>query len=387
VSDQPNLIHGVDALGRDLRHAVRRLVHDWRFTACAVLILGLGIGANTAIFTLINATLFRQQMFVEPDRLVDIYQNGTNAGGVDGNSYPAYLDMAAYTSVFASTTTALVPRGVNYLDEGALRPAVAEHTTATYLSVLGLSPSLGRWFDAEEDTPGAAVVAVVGHQTWTRKFHGDPSVIGRTIRIEGVPVTIVGIGPAGHRGTINLGIVTDFWLPISSITALGAPPRTLERRPEEAAFLVKARLRDGVTLAQAQAAMRILGSRLASEYPKEDPGKGIAVFASSDVRIHPQMDGLLRAAASLLLVVVGLVLAIACSNLATLLLVRGTARAKEVSVRLALGATRGQLVRHLLTESLLLSVAGCVSGCILACFVVSVTGGVAWPTGATPPIE
>jgi predicted permease len=370
VSDQSDLIYGIDALGRDIRHAVRRLVHDWRFTACAVLILGLGIGATTAIFTLINATLFRQQTWVEPDRLVDIYQNGTNAGGVDGNSYPAYLDMAAYTSVFASTTTALVPRGVNYLDGGALRPAVAEHTTATYLSVLGLSPSLGRWFAAAEDTPGAAVVAVVGHQAWTRKFGADPTVIGRTIRIDGVPVTIVGVGPAGHRGTINLGIVTDFWLPISSLPALGAPARTLERRPEEAAFLVKARLRDGVTVAQAQAAMRILGSRLASEYPKEDPGKGITVFASSDVRIHPQMDGLLRAVASLLLAVVGLVLAIACSNLATLLLVRGTARAKEVSVRLALGATRGQLVRHLLTESLLLSVAGCITGCILAWWAI-----------------
>ena len=133
---------------------------------------------------------------------------------------------------------------------------------------------------------------------------------------------------------------------------------------------MKARLRDGVTVAQAQAAMAILGTRLAAEYPNEDPGKGITVFASSDVRIHPQMDGLLTAVASVLLVVVGLVLAIACSNLATLLLVRGTARAKEVSVRLALGATRGQLVRHLLTESLLLSLAGGVAGCVLAWWAI-----------------
>ncbi len=359
-----------DALWRDTRHAIRRLIRDWRFTAAAVLILGLGIGANTAIFSLINATLFRGQSFSDPDRLVDIYQNASNAGGIDGNSYPAYLDMAAYTDVFASTTAALVPHGVNYQHEGVLRPAVAEHTTATYLSVLGLRPSLGRWFDAGEDTPGAAVVAVVGHEAWTRKFRADPSVIGLTIRIEGVPVTIVGVGPAGHRATINIGIVTDFWLPISSLPALGAPPRTLERRPEEAAFYVKARLREGVTVAQAQAAMNILGARLATEYPKEDPGKGLAVFASSDVRIHPQMDGLLAAIASLLLVVVGLVLAIACSNLATLLLVRGTARAKEVSVRLALGATRGLLVRHLLTESLLLSMAGGITGWILAWWAI-----------------
>jgi putative ABC transport system permease protein len=360
----------LEALVRDTRYAVRRLVRDWRFTAAAVVILGLGIGANTAIFSLINATLFRGQSVADPDRLVDMYQNASNPGGIDGNSYPAYLDMAAYTDVFASTTAAMVPLGVHYQDEGLLRPAVAENTTATYLSVLGLQPSLGRWFTAAEDTPGAAVVAVLGHQAWTRKFRADPSVIGRTIRIESVPVTIVGVAPAGHRGTINIGIVTDFWLPISSLPALGATPRALERRPDEAGFFVKARLREGVTVAQAQAAMRILGTRLAAEYPKEDPGKGIAVFASSDVRIHPQMDGLLAAVASLLLVVVGLVLAIACSNLATLLLVRGTARAKEVSVRLALGATRGQLVRHLLAESLLLSLAGGITGCILAWWAI-----------------
>jgi macrolide transport system ATP-binding/permease protein len=211
----------IDAVVRDIRYGVRRLARDWRFTAAVVLILGLGIGANTAIFSLINATLFRQQQFADPERLVDIYQNASNVGGVDGNSYPAYLDIAAYTDVFAGTTAVFVPRGVNYLDEGALRPAVAEHTTATYLSMLGLRPSLGRWFNAAEDTPGAPVVAVVGHEAWTKKFRGDPSLIGRTVRIEGAPVTIVGVGPKGHRGTIDIGIVTDFWLPISSLPALG----------------------------------------------------------------------------------------------------------------------------------------------------------------------
>jgi len=293
VSDQ-TVTGAMDALLRDTRHAVRRLARDWRFTAAAVLILGLGIGATTAIFSLINATLFRQQSFADPDRLVDMYQNPTNAGGMDANSYPAYLDMAAYTDVFAATTASLVPRGVNYLDEGALRPAVAEHTTAAYLSVLGLRPSLGRWFDAAEDTPDAAVVAVVGHAAWTRKFRADPSLIGRTIRIEGVPVTIVGVGPAGHRGTINIGIVTDFWLPISSLTALGAPPRTLERRPEEAAFFVKARLRDGVTVAQAQAAMRILGTRLAAEYPRRIQARALRCSRRATCAFTPRWTVLWR---------------------------------------------------------------------------------------------
>ncbi len=368
-----------DALVRDTRHAVWRLIHDGRFTAAAILILGLGIGANTAIFSLINAMLFRAQPLADPDRLVDIYQDGSNIGALDGSSYPAFLDMEKCTDVFASTTAVLIPRGVNYLNEGAIRPAVVEHTTATYPSVLGLRPWLGRWFNASEDTPGAALVAVISHTAWIRKFHRDASVVGHTIRIEGVPVTIVGVGPAGHNGTINIGIVTDFWLPISSLPALGAPPQVLERRPEEAAFLVKARLRDGVTVAQAQAAMHILGTRLASEYPREDPGRGISVFASSGVRIHPQLDALLAPLASVLLGVVILVLVIACSNLATLLLVRGIARAKEVSVRLALGATRLQLVRHLLTEALLLSLAGGLAGCILADWAIRAVGGLDLP--------
>jgi predicted permease len=349
---------------------VRRLVRDWRFTSAAVLILGLGIGANTAVFSLVNMALFREQPFANPDRLVDIYQRNSNTGGVGANSYPAYRDMAEHTDIFASTTAALVPSGVNYRDGGAVRPALAEYTTATYPTVLGLRPSLGRWFDAAEDTPGAEVVAVVGHKAWTGKFGADSSVIGRTIRIEGVPVTIVGVGPAGHNATVNLGIVTDFWLPISAIPTLGGPRRALERHPEEAAFFVKARLQDGVTVAQAQTAMDSLGTRLASEYPKEDPGAGISVFASSEVRIHPEMDTLLTSLASVLLGVVGFVLAIACSNLATLLLVRGAARAKEVSIRLAIGATRRQLVRHLLAESLLLSAAGGAAGCVMAWWAI-----------------
>jgi putative ABC transport system permease protein len=286
-------------------------MRDWRFTAAAVLFLGLGIGANTAIFSAVNAVLFKKQALASPDRLVDIYQNGVNAGGLDASSYPGYLDMAAYVDVFASTTAVFVPRGVRYEAAGTLRPAVVEHTTATYLSVLGLRTTLGRWFDAAEDVPGAAVVAVIGHEAWIRKFGADPSIVGRIIRIDGVPVTIVGVGPEGHTGTINIGLVTDFWLPISSLPTLGASPRVLERRPDEAAFFVEARLRDGVTLAQARAAMDNLGTRLKAEHPNEDPGKGISVFASTDVRVHPQMDTLLKALASVLLIVVGLVLAIA----------------------------------------------------------------------------
>jgi len=354
-----------ETLVRDLRHGLRRLMRDWPFTVAAIVILGLGIGANAAIFSLVNAVLFRHGVLPDADRLVDIYQHSTRSEGQDANSYPAYLDIASYTDVFAITTATSVPHGRTYQHEGILRSAVAEVTTASYLNVLGLRPFLGRWFTAAEEASGAPVVAVIGHRTWITRFGADPGIIGRNLRIDGVPATIVGVGPAGHNGTLNAGIVTDFWLPIASLEAFGMG-EMLKRRPAESMFLVKARLKDGVSVAQAQAAMDILGHRLAAEYPSEDPGGGIRVFASRDIWIHPQLDGAIKALATVALASVGLVLAIACSNLATLLLVRGASRAKDLSIRLAIGATRGQLVRQLLTESLLLSIAGGAAGCVLA---------------------
>jgi predicted permease len=243
--------------------------------------------------------------------------------------------------------------------------------------VLGLRPSFGRWFAETEERPAAPPVAVIGYQTWTRVFRADPSVVGRVIRIEGVPVTIVGIGPANYRGTIDVGLTTDFWLPITALPAVlantPASIRTHDASMITVPLLVKARLLDGITLPQARAAMNIVADRLTVEYPdlfrdegELQLGKGITVVASTSVRVHPQADAPVMALASLVLVIVGLVLAIATSNLATMLLVRGAARAKEISVRLAMGAGRRHLVRQLLTESLLLSLAGGIAGCFLA---------------------
>jgi predicted permease len=191
--------------------------------------------------------------------------------------------------------------------------------------------------------------------------------------MEGQPVTIVGIAPASLRGTLDVGLGTDFWLPITAVPTMMPAGAPRDVPTIFAPLFVKARLRDGVTVPQAQAAMDGLGRRLAAENPEQFKnagefalGTGITVVPSTDVRVHPQADLPFVALASLVLVIVGLVLAIACSNLATLLLVRGAARAKEVSVRLAMGATRRQLVRHLLMESLLLSLAGGIAGCILS---------------------
>src|SRR5262249_31032644 len=155
-----------------------------------------------------NAALFRPQRLPDPARLVDIYQNAADGSGPAINSYPAFRDMAEYTDIFATITAVSIPYAVNYRDEGAVRSAVAEHTTSTYLSVLRLRPSLGRWFNEREDTRGAEIVTVISHQAWIKRFGANPSVLGRIIRINGIPVTIVGVGPVDHNGTINIGLVT-----------------------------------------------------------------------------------------------------------------------------------------------------------------------------------
>ena len=377
-----------DALARDTRYGVRRLLRDWRFTTAAVLILGLAIGANTAIFSVVNAVLFRASPFADPVRLVNIYQNDPAGKPLVVISYDSYMEIAQYTDIFAATMAATIPVPARYLHDGGILSGTAEYATATYLDVLGLRPSLGRWFDATEERPGAPLVAVLGYQAWTRVFRADPSILGRIVRIEGAPVTIVGVGPANHRGTLDVGLATDFWLPVPALRELNALPGMGMRAGPTiiAPFLVKARLREGATVAQAKAAMDVLAPRLVAALPEEvrgggefAVGAGITVVAATDVRVHPQADAPFMAIASGLLVVVSLVLAIACSNLATLLLVRGAARTKEISVRLALGATRRQLVRHLLTESLLLSLAGGIAGNILAWWTLRALQGVELP--------
>jgi macrolide transport system ATP-binding/permease protein len=363
---------GWDTLVRDTRYGVRRLARDWRFTSAAVLILGLAIGANTAIFSVVNAVLLRDPPFADAGRLVDIYQNDRAGKPLIVIAYDLYKRMAE-SEVFAGTMAATIPVPIRYLHERSIRGGTAEYATATYLDVLGLRPALGRWFDETEERPGVPIVAVLGYQAWTRVFRADPSIIGREIRIGGMPVTIVGVGPANHRGTLDIGLVTDFWLPMTAFRQMNPTPGISDASVIIAPLFVKARLRAGASVAQARAAMDVLARQIAAEYPemfrREGEfalGPGITVLPTTDVRVHPQADVPFMAIASLLLVVVSLVLTIACSNLATLLLVRGAARAKEISVRLAMGATRRQLVRHLLTESLLLSLAGGITGCVLA---------------------
>jgi putative ABC transport system permease protein len=364
----------VDDLVRDLRHATRRLRRDWRFSLAASVILALGIGANTAIFSAVNAALFRKQPFAEPERLVNIYQNVGEEGLPESTSYPAFLDVVEYSDLFAGVAATRFPAGVRYDAGDGVRPAVAEFATSAYLSVLGLRPTLGRWFDAQEDAPGPEAAAVLSHHSWRTKFGADRDILGRALRVNGVPVTVVGVGPQELNASLPIGIVTDMWLSIASVPSVSGRATDLTRNQRGGGFLVKARLRADVTVPQVKAAMDTLGERLAVEYPDQDAGKGFTVLTEDEVRIHPLLDEALAPGATVLLVSVALVLAIACSNLATLLLVRGASRSRELSLRLSLGATRAQVVRHLLAESVLLATPGGIAGCLIAAVGVRALG-------------
>jgi predicted permease len=359
-------------VGQDVRYALRRLRRDWLFTASAALILAVGLGANTAVFSVVNAVVYRSQSFPQPDALVNVYQNIGEQRVPTGVSFPAFRDIARQTNIFEDTA-AVLSRGISVyqLPNGSLIPGRTEFATSNYLRTLNLAPVRGRWFNAEEDGPAAAPVAVIGYRTWTEQFHADPTILGRTIRFGQARATVIGVAPPEFHSSTNPSIFTTFWLSISALPAItGSAADSLERR-DSLAFLVKARLRDGVTIEQAQAVVDTLVERLKTDHQTTDPGaadpgRGMTVLRARDVRFGPQIDTLVKPAAFVALIIVGLILAIACGNLATLLLVRGSARAHEIAVRIALGATRWQLVRGLLAESVVLTVVGAAAGWLLA---------------------
>jgi len=358
----------MEAIARDLKYAVRQLLRAPVFTATAVLIVALGIGANTAAFSVVNAMLLRPQPFERPSELLDIYQDSDD-GQPNSSSFPAYMDVASYEDLFSGVAATAVMSS-NLQRDGGLVPISIEYATSNYLDVLGLRPSIGRWFTGLEDRAGAGAVAVLSYHTWQENYGGDPGVLGTVLRMNGAPVTVVGVGPAGYSGYLPLNAV-DAWMSLSSLGPLMGEyaMATLQQRGDHW-FFIKARMRQGVTPAQVREAMNGLAARLAEEYPENNTGRDITVFSAGEVRVHPSVDAMLLPSAGALMIVVGLVLLVGCSNLANLLLVRAAGRGKEISIRAALGANRGQVTRELLTESLLLALAGGALGVLLAHWAV-----------------
>jgi macrolide transport system ATP-binding/permease protein len=365
----------IEELWQDLRYGVRTLWKKPGFTLVAVLTLALGIGANTAIFSFVNAVLLRPLPVAKPERLVYVF-GGVRTNPYNVSSYPDYVDYRDRNKVF-SELIAYSPITLSLSGDDGADMVSGLIVTGNYFDALGVRARAGRTFLPEEDsTPGGHPVAVISHALWQSRFAGDPRIEGRQLLLNGQPFTIVGVAPAGFNGA-QAGQTNDIYVPMA-MQALVRPPRggysgemnpdLLSKRGPRWLDLV-GRLKEGVTAEQAQAEMSTLAAQLAAGYPETNREQTATVSPVS--KGDPEQRGTLLSVAGLLLAVVGLVLLIACANVANLLLARAAGRRKEISIRLALGAGRGRLIRQLLTESVLLALAGGAGGLLLAVWLVN----------------
>lgn len=376
----------METLFKDLQFGARSLLKRPGFTTIAVLTLALGIGANTAIFSVVNATLMRPLPVVDPDRLVFVF-NG-RPGSVF--SYPDYAAMRDQNNVFdglvawGGITASLNSNDQTDLVNGAI-------VSGNFFDVIGVRAQLGRVITADDDkTPGAHPVAVISHGLWQRRFAADPNVVGRQLFLNGNTFTVIGVLPGDFDG-LQLGPMRDLYVPLMMQATMRPPragysgemnPDLLQVRGNRWLFSV-GRLKPGVTPEQAEASLVLIAKQLAEAYPTTNRNRTASVSPLADSS-DPASRQQLSFVASLLMGVVGIVLLIACANVANLLLARSSARTKEIAVRLAIGATRWRIVRQLLTEGILLATLGGTAGLLLAWWTTRSLSATPPPAGSLP---
>jgi predicted permease len=359
----------LEDLSQDLRYAVRTLRQRPGFAAVALLTLGLGIGATTVMFTVVNGVVLKPLSYPEPDRLVTLNGRTEKYGEQWGFSYPEFLDCQRQSNSLGSMA-AWTYSGATLSEPGEAEYVAGREISSELFPMLGISLPKGRGFLPEEDRPGAAPVIIISYGLWQRRYSASPAAIGSSIVFDGKSYTVVGIAPAGFR----LDGAADVFTP------LGQSSRPQMQNRGARFIHVLARLRIGVTPIEAQAELSLIGSRLAEQYPKFNEGRSLVA--------HPLRQELVADVQStiwLLLGAVSLVLLIACVNVASLLLARAVSRERELAMRVALGAGRGRLVRQCLTESAVLGLSGGVLGVVLA--AISIRPFVTFWPGSLPRAE
>jgi len=360
--------NSVETLWQDVRYGLRQLRRSPGFTVVAVLTLALGIGANTAVFSLGNVFMFRPLPVKDADRLAVVavqYHADADPGQL---SYLDYQDYRKQSNVFTDMTFYdLNLSGLGY--QGHADRIIMAYVPSNFFTMLGLHPALGRLIaPGEGDEPRTGPVVVLGHSYWVRRFGGDPGVIGRSVTLDGQLVTVIGVVPKEFNGPYNL-VELDAYAPIGMYSITSANTNFFTNRGDTE-LRVLASLKHGVTTKQAEAALNVIAQRLAKEYPETNQGQIARVIPERLARPEPSVASYMPLVSTIFLVMVGLVLLVACFNVANLLLARAAAREKEIAVRAAIGAGRARLIRQMLTESLLLAMAGAAGGALLGNWVI-----------------
>jgi macrolide transport system ATP-binding/permease protein len=345
----------METLLNDIRFGLRMMRKRPGVIALIVITLALGIGVNSATFNLVNAILRRPLPVEKPDELVVLYTQKQKAAGLSSISYPDYVDFRDRNTVFSGLIAySALPLSLSMGEQS--ERIWGEIVTGNYFEVLGIKAALGRTLSSEDDkTPGGHPVTVLSYNLWQHRFRGDANIVGKIINLNGITYNVIGVAPKEFHGVFYVGFSPALWVPMmqQKQTLPGSENMLTER--DNRWVSVMGRLKPGVSIEQAQVAMGMMAQQLAQEYPKTNENTTLALYQERKSRPEPESAGAISLAANIFLVMVGLVLLIACANVANLLLAHASARSKEISLRLALGATRARLIRQLLTENMMLA--------------------------------